>query len=288
MASRPVWKGYIRFSLVSIPCKGYTAASSESGRIALNQLHRDCGLRIKYQKTCPVHGEVQAAEIVSGYQFAADQYAIIDPDEIAKLRSKSEKAINVEHFVAADEIDPRYYSGRTMYLVPDGALGKKPYALLHQLMKEQKRVAFSTGVFNNKDQIMLLRPIERMIGASFLSFEQEVKPTAEFDPEVPAVELEKKEMDLARTLISQLGDEEFKFANYVDQYAANLEKLVEAKVAGRDIVASPADEEPQVINLMEALQRSLDENKAKAKPPRLIAPATAQKKTAAARKRKTS
>lgn len=294
MAARSVWKGYIKFSLVSVPCKAYTAAVSGGASIALNQLHKDCGARIKYTKTCPVHGEVPSDEIVSGYQFAKDQYVIIDPEEISKIRSQSDKTLGIEAFIPNDKIDERYLTGRTLYLVPDGPIGKKPYAMLHKLMVDEGKVAFTTGVFSNREQLMLLRPIDRLIGASFLSFEKDVKPTSEFAPEVPEVDIEKKELDLARMLVDQLTDEAFDFARYTDKYEENLTKLVEAKVAGQEIVAPPADEEPQVINLMEALQKSLDEAKAKAapapaktKPAKLAAPSTAAK-APAAKKRKSS
>ncbi len=290
MASRPVWKGFIRFSLVSIPVKAYTAASSDAGRIALNQIHKDCGARIKYQKVCPVHGEVPADQIVSGYQFAEDKYVIIDDDELAKLRGKGERSVDIAHFIDPDEIDSRYHNGRTLYFTPDGVIGRKPYALLHQVMVETRQVAFATGVFNNREQPILIRPIDKLLGATFLAYEQDVKPVAEFEPEVPAVKVEKKEVELARTLVNQLADEKFDFSSYTNKYTANLEKLIEAKVAGKEIVAPPAEEEPQVINLMEALQKSLDEARGKARPPRMVAPSTAQKRSAAGahRKRKSS
>lgn len=293
MAARSVWKGYIRFSLVSIPVKAYTGTASGGGKITLNQLHKDCGARIKYQKVCPVHGELKAEDIVSGFEFSKDQYVMIDAEEIAKLRSKSDKTIGIEAFIPKDSVEPRYYNGRMMYLVPDGPIGKKPYAMLHQIMSQEKRVAFSTGVFSNKDQVMVLRPVGKLIAATFLSYAEEVRSPAEFEPEVPDVEVEKKELDLARTLVNQLSEDKFDFAKYHDTYDAALEKLVEAKVAGKEIVAPPSEEEPQVINLMEALQKSLDAAKAKAKPPKIAAPATADRDTAAAataapkRKRKT-
>lgn len=282
MAARSVWKGYIRFSLVSIPVKAYTATASGGGKITLNQLHKDCGARIKYQKVCPVHGELKAEDIISGYEFNKDQYVTIDAEELARLRSKSDKTIGIEAFVPRDAVEPRYYSGRMLYLVPDGMIGKKPYAMLHQIMQQEKRVAFSTGVFSNKDQIMVLRPVGKLIAATFLSYQEEVRSPAEFEPEVPDVEIEKKELELARTLVGQLSEDQFDFASYKDTYDAALEKLVEAKVAGKEIVAPPTEEEPQVINLMEALQKSLDAAKAKAKPPKIAAPATADREAPAA------
>lgn len=304
MAARSVWKGYVRFSLVSIPCKAYTAAvAGGEGQLALNQLHKGCGARIKHQKVCPVHGEVTNDEIISGYQFAKGQYVTVDPDELAKIRTQSDKTLGIEAFIPKDKIDERYFTGRSLYLVPDGPIGKKPYAMLLHLMDEEKKVAFTTGVFQNRDQIMLLRPVDGLICASFLNYEAEVRPASEFLPEVPSVELEKKELDLARMLVDQLTEKKFDFGKYKDQYAANLEKLVQAKVEGKEVIAPPAEEEPQVINLMEALQRSLSEAKSKsgaapkpvaakarthAKPARITAPSTAVRVAANARHKRRS
>ncbi|HEY7086749.1 MAG TPA: Ku protein [Tepidisphaeraceae bacterium] len=290
MAARSVWKGYIRFSLVSVPVKAYTANESGGGKITLNQLHKECGSRIKYQKVCPTHGEVAQADIVSGYEVSDDQYVMIDPEEVAKLRSKSDKTIGIEAFIDKDEIEARYFNGKMLYLVPDSPIGKKPYAMMHRLMVEEKKVAFATGVFSNKEQILLLRPVGRLIGASFLSYQGQIRSPQEFEPEVPEVEVEKKELELARTLINQLSQDDFDFGSYKDNYEVALEKLIEAKVAGKELVASPEEAEPQVINLMEALQKSLDQAKSKAKPAKIAAPSTADRGAEAAtkRKRKTS
>ena len=288
MAARSVWTGYIRFSLVSIPVKAYTATASGGGKISLNQLHKSCGARIKYQKVCPTHGELKAEDIVSGYEFADDQYVTIDTEELAKLRSKSDKTIGIEAFIPQDAVEPRYYSGRMLYLVPDGPIGKKPYSMLHQIMCQEKKAAFSTGVFSNKDQIILLRPVGKLLAATFLSYQDEVRSPAEFESEVGDIAVEKKEMDLARTLVSQLSEEKFNFGAYKDKYDAELEKLIQAKVAGEEVIAAPTEEVPQVINLLEALQKSLDAAKSKAKPPMLAAPASAEAAAAPKRKRKTS
>jgi DNA end-binding protein Ku len=147
-AARSVWKGFIQFSLVSVPVRAYsaTASAGSGGEIRLNQLHAECHNRIKYQKVCPVHGEVKQDEIVSGYEFAKDQYVIIDPGEIEKLRKPSEKAIQIDAFIKPDAIDDRYFSGRTQYLLPEGAPAFKPYALLHKALVEGNRVAFAKVV----------------------------------------------------------------------------------------------------------------------------------------------
>src|SRR5262245_59549151 len=116
----PSWSGSIRLSLVSVPVKGYTAVEAEKARISLNQLHEECNSRIRYKKTCPIHGEVPNDEIVMGYEYGDDQYAIIDPSEINNLRSERDRSVTVDKFVPPDEIDPMYFTGQTYYLLPDG------------------------------------------------------------------------------------------------------------------------------------------------------------------------
>src|SRR5262249_40436231 len=130
MAARSSWKGFLRFSLVSVPVKAYNATTSGGGEITLNQIHADCHSRIKYQKVCPVHGEVSGDAILSGYEFAKGQYVVVDPAEIEKLRPESDKAVQIDAFVSPATIDPIYQNGKTYYLVPDGPVAFKPYALL--------------------------------------------------------------------------------------------------------------------------------------------------------------
>jgi DNA end-binding protein Ku len=297
MPARPVWQGFIRFSLVNIPAKGFTAtAAGDAGEVHLHQLHKGCGARIKYTKTCPIHGTLAAADIESGYEFAKDQYVTIDPEQLAKLRKGNDKTIGIEAFIPRTCIAPRFFSGRTMYLLPDGPIGGKPYAMLHQLMVEQKRFAFCTAVMNGKEQIMLMRPIEKLIGVEFLKYAAEVKAPSELTPQLATVAVPKKELDLARTLFEQLSEEKFELGQWTNHYADDLRKLVEAKVAGQEVVTPPEEADgPQVTDLMAALRRSLDQAKAKAtsptavRPKRLTKPSTAAKRAAtpgAARRRR--
>src|SRR6185436_19883023 len=106
---RPSWSGSIRLSLVTVPVKGFTALEAEKSRISLNQLHEECHSRIRYKKTCPIHGEVPNQEIVMGYEYGPDQYAVIDPSEVDKLRSEAERAVEIDRFVSPSQIDPIYY-----------------------------------------------------------------------------------------------------------------------------------------------------------------------------------
>lgn len=287
MAARPVWQGFIRFSLVNIPAQGFTATASDTGDVHLHQLHKECGARIKYAKTCPIHGEIPASEIEKGYEFAKDQYVTIDDETIGSLRKGNDKTIGIEAFIPRTCIAPRFFSGRTMYLLPDGPIGGKPYAMLHQLMVESKRFAFCTAVMNGKEQIMLMRPAEKLIAIEFLKYAAEVKAPSDLSPQLAAVAVPKKELDLARTLFEQLSEDKFELGAWTNHYNDDLRKLIEAKVAGREVVTPPDEaEQPQVTDLMSALRRSLDQAKAKAampaaRPARIKKPSTAAKRVAA-------
>jgi DNA end-binding protein Ku len=290
MASRSVWSGHIRFGLVSVPVKAYTATAS-GGNTSLNQLHKGCNSRIQYKKSCPVHGEVKADEIVSGYEYAKDQYVVIDPAEIEKLRTENEKAIDVKAFIPPDVIDARYYSGKTWYLLPDGPVGLKPYALLYKTMEDQDLMAFAQVVVGGKEQLILLRPISNVLVGSYLNFSSEVKPMSEFSDQSPRVEVAPDELKMAKMLTDAMKVADFDLAQYKDDYAEKLTQLVQAKVEGREVVTPPAEEAPHLVNLMEALKKSVDQAKrqtaAGGRPPKISVPSVGTE-ARSPRKRKSS
>ena len=185
MAARSSWKGFLQLSLVSIPVKAFTATASGGGEIRLNQLHNECKSRIKYQKTCPTHGEIPADEIVKGYEFAKDQYVVIDEAELDNLRTESDKASSIDTFVAPDEIDGVYFSGKNYSLTPDGPAGQKPYALVHRAMSDGRLCGVAQVVMHGKEQLVLLRPLEKMICMTMLHYSSEIKQTEQFEEQVP-------------------------------------------------------------------------------------------------------
>ena len=286
MAARSSWKGYLKLSLVSVPVKAYTASSSGSSPVQLNQLHEECHSRIKYQKTCPIHGEVSTDQIVMGYEFAKGQYVIIDTDEINKLRSESDKSINVNAFVPDDAIDPIYHSGRTYYLTPDGPVGQKPYTLLRQTMADENVCAVAQVVISNKEQLVLLRPVENLLAMTVLTYDSEVKKPAAFEDEVAEVQADEEELKLTRMLVEALTKPEIDLSQYKDVYTEKLTELITAKVEGKELVTPPAEDQPQVINLMEALKASVQQvqvpgkSAAKAKPEKKLAPSKTRRAAA--------
>jgi DNA end-binding protein Ku len=291
MAPRSTWKGFLKISLVSVPVKAYTASASGSREIRLNQLHKDCNSRIRYQKTCPVHGEVQNQDIVSGYEYSKDQYVVIDTDELDKLRTEDEKAIKVDAFVAPDAIDPVFYSGRTYYLLPEGPVGAHTFGVIYQALVEQKRYAVAQVVLHGREQLVLLRPYQNLIAMSVLNYENQVTKPAVFEEEAPKeVHAAGEELKLAKDLISTASPKKFDLAKYKDVYIDKLTQLIEAKVAGQEIVAPPVQEQGQIINLMDALKSSLAKAKGEpeTKPPKKMAASRAKAAAPPARKRKSS
>ncbi len=288
MAPRATWKGFLKLSLVSVPVKAYTATASDGGEIRLNQLHAECNSRIKHRKVCPIHGEVSSDEIVSGYEYAKDQYVVVDTSELEKLRTDDPKAITLDEFIAPDAVDPAYYKGATYYLVPDGPIGQRPYAVLHQGLVEQERFGVARMVLHGKEQVVILRPIEKLLAISPINFEHQITKPATFDDELPPVEMNPEELKLIEALIDASTPKKFDLGKYKDIYTEKLTKLIEAKVAGQEIVAPPAHEQAHVINLMDALKQSVEKlQKAKGdveKPPAKMAPSKKPKE----RKKKSS
>jgi len=295
VAARSSWKGYLKFSLVSLPVKAYPATTTEGGGIRLNQLHVDCHSRIQYKKTCPVHGEVSNDAIVSGYEYAKGQYVIVDTDELEKLRTEDDKAIQIDTFIAPEALDPVYYAGKSYYLVPDGPVGQKAYSVLYQAMADEQRQAIGQVVMHGREQVVLLRPLGGLLNMTVLNLDNQVTKPAAFVEEAPRVEASAEEIKLAKTLIDAATAKKFDFSKYKDVYTEKLTRLIEAKVAGEEIVTPPVEHHAQVINLMDALRQSVEKLRpaatgkkpAVAKPPKKMAPST-KGRAAPARKKKSS
>ena len=258
MAPRTSWKGFVKLSLVSVPVKAYTANDSGS-QIRLNQLHCECNTRIAYKKVCPVHGEVGNDQITRGYEHAKGQYVMIEDEELDKLRTKSDRSVNIEGFVAPDALDPVYHAGRTYYLLPDGPVGQKPYRLLVRGMQENQVHALAQVVISQREQLVLLRPLDDMLAMTILSHKAKVKASDLFQDEIEDSECTPEELQLARMLIDASRLQDFDYGSYTDRYVEKLSELIRLKVEGADVVQAEDVEEPKIINLMEALKQSVAE-----------------------------
>lgn len=258
MPSHAAWKGYLRVSLVSIPVAAFTAASRHTARgIELNQLHETCKSRIRYKKVCPIHGEVSSDEIVSGYEYAEGQYAVIDKAEIEELRLPGDKSLAVDSFVPGDSIDPVYLAGQTYYLTPDGPVGEKPYALFREALEEEQLHAVGKVVISRRERLVRVRASGALLAMDVMQFEAETKPRSAFEDEAPTAPAAAHEKKLTKSLLEAMSVEAFDPSQYKDDYVERVTELIQAKVQGHELVSPPPEEEPSVINLMDALRESV-------------------------------
>jgi len=258
MAPRTSWKGFLKLSLVSVPVKAYTANNTDE-EVRLNQLHDQCHGRVRYKKVCPEHGELRSEDIVSGYEYSKDQYVVIDEEELAKVRAQSDKSVNIDGFVSAERIDPIYLAGKTYYLLPDGVPGNRPYALLVRGMVAAGVVAVAQVVIAGREQLVMLRPVAGLLVMSVLNYPKRVRAATPYRDELPDEQPTQAELALASTLIGASTLQDFDLQGYKDGYVENLTKLIQLKVAGQEIVHAPDPEEPKILNLMEALKKSVAE-----------------------------
>ncbi len=257
---RPIWKGYLRLSLVAVPVKVYSATSSHT--LSFNQLHSVCNSRINYTKTCPIHGPVAAEEIVKGYAYDKDKYVIMEEEDFDKVRLESTKAVNIVRFVDASTIDPIYYDGG-YYLEPDGKIAREAYATLCEAMAG--KVAIARVVLRGKEDLVAVRPAGKVLVMCTLHYGDEVKSPAELEELKANVEVAPDAVKLARQLVDGLQGE-FEPEKYEDQYRDELLKIVQSKVDGREVVVAEEEAEPaKVVNLMDALKKSLAAGTGRAK-----------------------
>ena len=251
------WKGFIQLSLVTIPVKAITTHESER-EVQMHQLHRGCNQRINYKKICKVHGEVKQADIVRGYEFGKDQYVIVEDEEISKLRTRSDHALHINGFIDADRLEWLYLEGKNYFLLPDGPVGQRPYALLRDAMAEAGSYALATVIISSRQQLVVLKPYKKLIAMAVLYYHDQVRPVEEFETFVDDVKLEAGEKELTRTLLGATELKNFDIRDYQDDYREKILALVDLKVQGKEIVAAEKNEEPAITNLMEALKKSVE------------------------------
>jgi DNA end-binding protein Ku len=253
---RASWKGNVAFGLVSFPAQAWNAVNKQEGDIHFHQLHEACHSRIRHKKVCPTHGEVTSNEIISGYEYKKGKYVEIEPEELAALRTPSERALSIDAFVEPDAVDPLYFDGRMYYLLPDGPAADEAYAVMVQAMEREGYYGIGQMVFSGKEQLVLVRPLEGVLHLAMLNYDEEIRP-----PEAVALSHVprniSRKVQLAQTLIRSWSRRDFDFTEYDDPYRQRVQELIEAKVEGREIVAPQEEEPAEVINLMDALKKSL-------------------------------
>lgn len=261
MALRSTWKGHLRLSLVSVPVASYPAISSADGHIHFHQLHDQCHSRIKYVKTCPVHGPVTQDEIVSGYEFEKGQFVVIEKEELLALRSSEEKTIEIQSIVDSAAVSPIFLTEHSLYLLPDGSSAQKAYQVIAQTLKDQNRVGIAHRVVNGKDEMVVVRPAGPLILITSLVNPDQVREVEPLRDLVSDQPMNANEIKLTRTLFDAFYQKSFDLTQYTDEYDKRVEQLIESKLKGRKLPTTKETEAPNVINLMDALKRSLQKSK---------------------------
>jgi len=288
VALRAYWKGYLKLSLVSCPVRLYPATSSTS-RVALHLLHKDTHNRIRMQPTDPELGAVERADLVKGYEFEKDHYVVLEEDEIERLQVETSKTISIEKFVDRSEISSVFYDS-PYYLAPDGAVAEEAYRVIREAMAKTGRTALARLVLSRRERPVAIDAHGKGLLLSTLRSAKEVRDAAPYFEEIDDEPAEPEMLALAERIIEQKSAP-FDAADFEDRYESALLDLIQAKMKGRDPVIAPPPERPNVINLMDALKKSLGKDARPAAKPEARAPLRARAKASAkpkARLRKAS
>lgn len=250
-----VWKGHLTFGLVSLPVRLFTAARSET--LSFNQLHKSDNSRIKQVLYCQAEDKpIPRDEIVRGYEYEKGKYVVIADEDIKKVAPKTAKVMEIQEFVKAGDVDPVYLES-SYYMAPDEG-GEKPYALLFEALKETRYYAIAKIAMHNREHVVIVRPGERGMLLHTMYFADEVRRNEEFRTDTSKVS--EREMNLAKMLVESLAAE-FEPEKYHDTYRDNLRKMIDAKVEGHKVVETPEPHVAPVIDIMEALKKSLEARK---------------------------
>ncbi|HZZ37375.1 MAG TPA: Ku protein [Caulobacteraceae bacterium] len=258
MAGRASWKGYLKLSLVSCPVKLYPATSTTAGKISFNLLHKDTLNRVQQKYHDPELGEIDRADLVKGYQFEKDKYVVVTAEELDEIEIESSKTIDIDGFVDAGEVDAIYLDS-TYYLAPDGPIAEETFAVILEAMKKVGKVAIARIVLSGRERLVTILPITDGFRLTTLRSAKEVR-----EPSSALDKLNVKFSDDMLAMASQIiAQKKLTFAPeaFEDRYEEALLTLVRSKIAGGQPVITKAPERGNVVNLMDALRRSIEEER---------------------------
>ena len=259
---RSIWKGHIQFSLVTIPIRIYNAVDTEE-TIRFNQLHKDDNGAVGYEKKCKKCGKtLTTEEIVKGYQFEPEQYVIVSPEDLAKIKLKSTKVIEIAGFIDTSEVHPTLYES-PYFAGPDGLVGAKTYSLLAQALKASGKVGVGKVVLRDREEAVMIAPLEGGLVFYKLRSPNELRKIDQV-PQIEQKEVNKEELKLSNSLVESMTST-LKDLDLTDRYRDALREMIEAKIAGKEVVSVPEVEKP-VVDIMTALKQSIERTKAQKKP----------------------
>ncbi|MFN2629677.1 MAG: Ku protein [Gaiellaceae bacterium] len=280
---RTIWNGSISFGLVNIPI-GLALATQRSD-IAFRTLHRECGTPIKQKRWCPFHErDVEPEELVKGWEVAKGEFVLVEESDLESVALQRSQSIEIIRFVKLDEVDPVYFD-RTYYLAPSSAVAqRRPYVLLLRAMEESGTAAIGKFVLWGKENLCLVRAQEKALVLETLYFAEDVRSKAEIEEAVTETDVKAPELELAGQVIASLAGA-WDPTQFENEYRRDLRAMLEAKLSGEEIKRpEPAPETP-VVDLMEALRRSVADAQDRRKPtPAPRAPKAPSRKRAAGRK----
>jgi DNA end-binding protein Ku len=284
MAARPTWKGFLKVSLVNIPIKVFPATES-SATISFNQLHAECQTRIQQKRWCPkCNKEVPNSDIVKGYEFEKGRYVVMSDEDFDKVRTESTRVIDLVQFADETGIDPIYVD-RAYYLAPDGPLASEAFAVMREGMKG--KAGIGKLALYGREYLVAVRPQAKGLVMYTLHHAAEIRDinTIEELDSVPT-QVKPQEMKLAKQVIDTF-EADLNLKEYKDEYKEGLMEIIQAKIEGKEVVAQEVEAPPKVVNLMEALRKSLDAVSTSKKPQaRMEEPKRAAQKTAPAEKKR--
>ncbi|HWF86394.1 MAG TPA: Ku protein [Vicinamibacterales bacterium] len=255
MAARATWKGFLKISLVNIPIKVFPATES-GGSISFNQLHGECQTRIQQKRWCPhCEREVPNAEIVKGYEFEKGRYVVLSDEDFDKVRPESTRVIDLVQFADDSSIDPMYVD-RTYYLAPDGKVASDAFAVMRDGMKG--KVGIGKLALYGREYLVAVKPHERGIVMYTLHHAAEIRSIDTVEElNGVAASVKPEEIKLAKQVIETF-DAPLNLSDYRDEYREGLQRIIDAKIAGEEVVAPAVEAPARVVNLMDALKKSLD------------------------------
>jgi DNA end-binding protein Ku len=288
MAARPTWKGFLKISLVNIPIRVFPATDS-AATISFNQLHGECQTRIQQKRWCPkCEREVPLSEVVKGYEFEKGRYVVMDEEDLAKVRPESTRVIDLVQFTEVEAIDPIYVE-RPYYLAPDGQMAQQAFAVMREGMKG--KAGIGKLALYGREYLVAVQPKEKGLVMYTMRRANEVRSMDAIEEleGVPS-KIKPDEIKLAKQVIGNF-EGRLDLTEYKDAYQEELQRIIDAKIAGEDVVATVEETPPKVVNLMDALRQSLDRvsyqkkksAKADIEPPAKAAPAKAAKEKKRAR-----
>lgn len=261
---RPLWRGHLKLSLVSCPVAIYNAITA-SEDIRLNMLNPETGNRIRMKTVDAETGEeVERGDTVKGYEFQKDKYVTLSNEELDELKIESSTIMDIEQFVPRDALDARYYD-HFYYVIPDGEAGEEAYAVIREAMNKSNTFAITRAVISRKERVIALRPCTKGLMGYGLREETDIRDTDAFFDDIENASVDKDMLSIAMQLVEK-KTAEFDPTRFEDRYEARLRQLIEAKTKGVELEDEPQVEEPNVVNLMDALQRSLRGEKLERKP----------------------